>query len=152
MNKKALLLILFFSPLLFAQEQPAKNEKLQKFGLSQLIFVGVGALDYGIKEAPMYPGYRENSFFWRTAWGGITYGSAITVNLLAVKEPKYLIGILTEDMSYYLCRKIFHKQDLPQRFGLPFRVFGADDIPMSAVIIVWAVSLTYLLLDSLDIF
>lgn len=126
-------------------------EKLTKLAISQLVFATVGALDYAIKEAPMYPNHRDDSFFWQTTWAGIAYGTSFSVNLLAVKEPKYLLGALTEDMSYYLCRKIFHKENFPEQFGLPVKLFGRDELPMKTVVIVWAASLVYLTLDALEI-
>jgi hypothetical protein len=148
--KIGLLICLLFMGQVYPQSV-SKSDRLTKLGLSQLIFAGIGALDYSIKEAPMYPSHRPDTFFWRTGWAGITYGTAFSINLLAVKEPKLLIGALTEDMSYYLCRKIFHKEDFPEKFGLPMRIFGADHVPMRTMIIIWVASLTYLLLDALDI-
>lgn len=129
---------------------PGMN-KLEKLGVSQMLFAGVGVLDYSIKEAPMYPGYREDTFFWKTAWGTMVWGSAVTLNLFLVKDAKYLLGILTEDMVYFLCRQVFHKQDFPSQFTLPFKIMGTERIPMNNVAIIWAVSLTYLLLDALEI-
>jgi hypothetical protein len=136
--------------LYYTQREPPT--KLTKLALSQMLFAGMGVVDYAIKEAPMYPGYRRDTFFWRSAWGGIIWGTSAGLNILVVKDFKYLLGMLTEDMSYYLCRQVFHKQNFPAQFGLPVRLFGADQVPMKAVLILWAASVTYLALDALDIF
>lgn len=131
------------------REQPTK---LTKLALSQMLFAGMGVMDYAIKEAPMYPGYRKDTFFWQSAWGGLVWGSSIGLNMLVVKDVKYIIGLLTEDMSYYICRKVFHKQNFPTQFGLPFSFMGANQVPMRTMIILWAASVTYLALDALDVF
>lgn len=129
-------------------EQPAK---LAKLALSQALFAGMGIVDYAIKEAPMQPGYRKDTFFWRTAWGGMVWGASIGANMMFVKDFKYLLGLLTEDMTYYVCRSIFHKRGFPENFGLPFRFMGLDDLPMKTVTIIWAASVVYLTLDAFDI-
>lgn len=126
--------------------------RLTKFAISQMLFAGMGVLDYAIKEAPMYPGYRKDTFFWQSAWGTMVWGTSIGLNMLAVKDLKYILGLLTEDMSYYLCRKVFHKQNFPAQFGLPFKVMGAEKVPMRAMLIIWAASVTYLALDALELF
>lgn len=150
--KKVIFFLAVTYTCLLAQEPQTKWDKLEKLGISQLLFASVGVLDYAIKEAPMYPNHRPDTFFWRTGWAGITYGTAFSINLLAVKNPKYLLGALTEDMTYYLCRKLFHKEDFPTNFGLPMRVFGVDQIPMRTMVIIWGVSLLYLTLDALEVF
>lgn len=137
---KAILVLLLLTSPIFSQS------KFEKLVVSQSIFAVTGALDYAIKEAPMYPEHRPDSFFWQTAWAGITYGTSFTVNLLVVKDAKYLLGCLTEDMTYYLCRKIFHKEDFPNKFGFPII---QDEVPFKTMVIIWGASLLYLLIDSL---
>jgi hypothetical protein len=131
------------------RDQPTK---LTKFALSQMLFAGMGALDYAVKEAPMYPGYRKDTFFWQSAWGTMVWSTSIGLNMLVVKDFKYILGLLTEDMSYYLCRQVFHKQNFPVQFGLPFKVMGVEQVPMRTMLIIWAASVTYLALDALELF
>ena len=150
MSGKLLVVFLLCSSILSAQ-QLNLDKKLTKFALSQAVFAGMGIIDYSIKEAPKYPLHREDSFFWQTAWGGMMWGGSAGINLLLVKDPKYLAGILTEDITYYVCRALFHKQAFPKDFGLPIKIFGADKVPMTVVFILWGASITYLLLDSLDL-
>jgi len=130
---------------------PEFRSKFEKLAYSQLIFAGMGIVDYTVKEAPKYPGFREDNFFWQTAWGTMVWGSSISHNLLFVKDSKYLLGLLTEDMTYYLCRNIFHKQSFPNSFGLPLKVMGANNLPMSTVVVLWAAASLYLILDAAEI-
>lgn len=146
---KKFLVILAITLLYSGVSVLAQQTKLEKFAISQSVFAITGILDYAIKEAPMYPNHRPDNFFWKTAWAGITYSTSFTVNLLAVKDPKYLLGCLTEDMTYYLCRRIFHKEQFPSQFGLPFKIFGAEELPFKTVVIVWGIATTLLLIDAL---
>lgn len=97
-----------------------------------LIFIVVGVLDWCIKELPMYPGKRPDSFFWKTIWGGVCWGAAALAVLLICGWSGYIYLplIFIEDLTYFLLRALVYKEAYSKTYYLPLTVFGYNSFPL----------------------
>ena len=96
------------------------------------LFATVGTADWLIKELPMYPQKRPDSFFWQKAWGIVCWltPTLILVYLYHWLALAFLPLILIEDQTYFLWRKLVYKEPYTDTLYFPWKMFGRTSLPM----------------------